>query len=65
MFKGRWQVRQESTNFGAQKFWRRVISEYTGGDFADLAEGDDAWRGPIQRFDSRKTAEAGQAIQEV
>ena len=59
MFKGRWQVRQEPRNVVAQKFWRGVISEHTGGDFEDLAEGDDAWRGPIQRFDSRKTAVAG------
>jgi predicted acetyltransferase len=52
LFPGDWQVRQESANTGAQRFWREAISQYTGGDFEDLVLDDGRWRGPAQRFHS-------------
>ncbi len=55
-FRGKWEIREEPTNFGAQGFWRRVIQEYTNGDFEDLMLDDDHWQGPVQRFDSRVNA---------
>ena len=51
-FPGDWQVRQEPSNTAAQRFWRNVITRYTGGDFHDLVLDDDRWKGPAQRFHS-------------
>ncbi|MFT5785991.1 MAG: putative acetyltransferase [Ascidiaceihabitans sp.] len=47
MFSGWWTVEQIAMNKAAQLFWRRVISEYTDGDFNDTNEDD-----PIQSFNS-------------
>lgn len=44
-FSGKWTVRQISTNYAAQAFWRAVIAEYTNGDFQET-EGE----GPMQSF---------------
>ncbi len=51
---GVWHVAQEEGNLPAQRFWRKVIGEYTRGDF------EDGWseqqpRGPKQVFRSRNT----------
>ena len=65
-FPGWWEVRQEPTNFGAQKFWRGVIYEYTNGDFEDLTLDNDHWQGPVQRFDSRRSLQsAGRVAKEA
>jgi predicted acetyltransferase len=53
-FAGPWEVRQRSANQPATEFWRRVIGRYTGGRFSDELLDDERWRGPVQRFDSRK-----------
>lgn len=37
-FRGRWWVSQEMGNAPSQQFWRRVIGEYTGGNFEDFVE---------------------------
>ncbi len=37
-FPGNWEVRQMPTNKPAQMFWRRIIADYTGGDFAESCE---------------------------
>ena len=39
LFPGRWRVQQSPRNAGAQAFWRKVIGEYTGGRFEEIAEG--------------------------
>jgi predicted acetyltransferase len=66
MLRGRWEIREEAKNFGAQSFWRRVIQEYTDGEFEDLTMDDDHWRGPVQRFDSRRnTAPANRSVKEA
>jgi predicted acetyltransferase len=52
-FQADWEVREEPLNFGAQRFWRGVIQEYTQGEFEELTLDDDEWRGPVQRFSSR------------
>ena len=54
MFPGKWRVEQMPRNLPAQAFWRKVISEYTGGRFEDLS-GDDKWNGPFQLFDGTQT----------
>jgi predicted acetyltransferase len=53
-FPARWEVRQRPENGDATVFWRRVIGAYTGGKFEDLVFDDDKWKGPVQRFDSRR-----------
>ena len=47
-FPGQWRVAQDEGNLPAQAFWRRVISQYTGGRSEEVW--DPAWRGPIQAF---------------
>lgn len=34
-FPGKWQVTQFEKNVPAQRFWRKVIAEYTGGQFQE------------------------------
>jgi predicted acetyltransferase len=48
MFKGEWKVAEIEANFPAQKFWRKVIGEYTDGKFEEVRE--NSWDGPIQVF---------------
>lgn len=55
-FPGRWEVRQRKENVRATDFWRRVIARYTGGRFDEEILDDERWRGPVQRFESRRTA---------
>jgi predicted acetyltransferase len=49
-FPGRWLVGQLPKNTGAIAFWRKVIGEYTGGDYEETSneEGDN-----LQFFDNR------------
>ena len=51
-FRGAWEVRELVRNVPAQAFWRRVIGEYTGECFTEVAWDDARWRGPVQRFES-------------
>lgn len=45
---GRWHVAQMESNTAAQRFWRRVIAEYTSGCYEEAW--DDDTGGPAQRF---------------
>lgn len=47
-FKGTWKVGQIKNNIPAQYFWRKVISEYTKGNFKEVRE--ENWNGPMQEF---------------
>jgi predicted acetyltransferase len=49
-FRGPWEVRQLQANHAATSFWRRVIDEYTRGQFNEIALDDERWRGPVQSF---------------
>ena len=51
-FAGTWHVAQDESNEPAQKFWRSVINEYTGGEFSETWS-DTQPRGPRQTFASR------------
>jgi predicted acetyltransferase len=33
--RGKWEVRQMMEHLPAQLFWRRVIAEYSGGDYGE------------------------------
>ncbi len=54
MFPGRWSVSQLANNVAAQVFWRKVISEYTGGNFEEHQQVGAPIRF-FQRFRSRRT----------
>ena len=47
---GEWEVRQDATNTPAQKFWKKVIGEYTNDNYRSIQR--KKWNGPIQRFQS-------------
>jgi predicted acetyltransferase len=49
-FHGPWEVRQRRENPAATSFWRKVIAEYTGGDFHETELSGPEWTGVVQRF---------------
>lgn len=49
MFPGAWSVSQEEGNPPAQAFWRRIISDYTDGDFHE-ARLESPETGVVQTF---------------
>ena len=54
-FKGRWEVRELIDNLPAQSFWRRIIGDYTGGDFVEVKEYFERYKREfiVQRFRAR------------
>lgn len=50
LFAGVWRVHQEAQSLQAQAFWRKVIREYTAGEFTEQSEA--GWEDPIQEFRS-------------
>jgi predicted acetyltransferase len=48
LFPGVWHVSELAENAPAQAFWRRIIHEYTGGDFSEIPNHDND--GPMQVF---------------
>jgi predicted acetyltransferase len=51
MHSGEWQVAQIEENKPAQGFWRKVVSEYTSGNYEEIRK--ESWNGPIQKFYSK------------
>lgn len=51
-FPGTWEVAEIETNLPAQRFWRKVISEYTDSNYSEIRK--DNWHGPIQVFTSQE-----------
>lgn len=47
---GEWQVGQMTANYAAQVFWRRVIGEFTMGNFVETELTSGWWRGFVQQF---------------
>jgi predicted acetyltransferase len=47
---GDWEVGQMTANLPAQVFWRRVIAERTGGNYAEHELTGGGWRGVVQCF---------------
>lgn len=50
--RGIWSVAQVETNIPAQKFWRKVISSYTGDDYEEKWS-ESAPKGPLQTFNTK------------
>jgi predicted acetyltransferase len=48
LFPGKWRVSQIKKNLPAQRFWRQVIGEYTGGRFREVP--NESADGPMQEF---------------
>lgn len=53
-FPGKWEVLESDFNALGQTFWRRVISEYTGGVYSEGILDSQVWQGPVQSFDSKE-----------
>jgi predicted acetyltransferase len=51
-FRGKWEVGQMPLNYTAQTFWRRIIDEYTKGNFVEHELHDERWDGILQCFDN-------------
>jgi len=51
-FPGAWEVRQTAANHPANRFWNRVISEYTNGAYTEKVLQEEVWHGPVQVFKS-------------
>jgi predicted acetyltransferase len=49
---GEWHVAEIPENKPAHAFWRRVIGEYTRGDYDETEQ--TPWQGPLQTFRSRR-----------
>jgi predicted acetyltransferase len=52
MFPGWWEVAEEQNNFTAQAFWKKIIQEYSQGNFIETVLNNEKWQGPIQQFQS-------------
>ncbi len=52
LFRGKWEVQEIEANIPAQRFWRKVIAEYTGGRYREAGLNNDLWKGPVQYFDN-------------
>lgn len=50
----RWEVRVMQANVPAQVFWRKVMIEYTKGEFQEIGLDNEVWTGPVFSFDNRK-----------
>jgi predicted acetyltransferase len=57
-FPGKWEVMQSEFNAPGQEFWRKVINEYTGGQFTENLFRDTEWQGPVQSFDNASRADS-------
>ena len=51
---GRWEVGQMPANHAAQAFWRKVIGNYTSGQFREHDVRTGWWQGVVQVFESSR-----------
>lgn len=49
-FPGQWEVAEAERNSLAQLFWRKIIKEYSKGQYTETIMDNQLWRGPIQKF---------------
>jgi predicted acetyltransferase len=50
---GKWEVFEYYNNLPSQAFWRKVITEYTAGNFIEVWIDHENQRGPVQLFESQ------------
>lgn len=53
-YPGPWEIRQTANNVAAQRFWRKVIDDYTHGQYKEIVLNDERWNGSIQLFKSTR-----------
>lgn len=53
-YRGKWRVAELAANTYALKFWRRVIGDYTRGEFEDTTWQGRTYHGTVQFFDNRQ-----------
>ncbi len=51
-YKGKWEIRQSSTNYLAVKFWRSIIKEFTNGNFKEIENSTEDTIEFVQLFES-------------
>jgi predicted acetyltransferase len=51
--EGSWEIRQRDDNPDATAFWRRAVSQYTGGAYQEARWETPEWTGTVQRFSTR------------
>ena len=56
-FPGHWEVSQVAQNIPAQKFWRKVIGEYTRENYREVMLDNEDWQGPVQVFNNTWAAD--------
>ena len=49
---GPWEVGQMAANTAAQRFWRRLIADYSGGHYTEHSLAAGWWQGQVQCFNS-------------
>lgn len=52
-FPGHWEVSQVFQNVTGQRFWRKVIAEYTRGNYREVGLNNEVWQGPVQTFENK------------
>lgn len=52
MFSCKWEVAVPKNHRDSQKFWRRVINDYTKGSFKKRVVYNKRWKGPVYSFNS-------------
>ena len=57
-FPGHWEVSEIPENTPAIAFWRKVIGEYSGGDYEEVFLDNERWKGPVQVFESATRSRA-------
>ena len=53
----KWEAAVIEKNTPAREFWRRVIGEFTRGNYQETLLDNDAWKGPVFSFDNRRDHE--------
>ncbi len=53
LFHGKWEIRELRDNIDGQNFWRKVINDYTKGNFKEILLDDNNWQGPVQIFENK------------
>ncbi|MDR6723617.1 putative acetyltransferase [Paenibacillus amylolyticus] len=52
-FRGAWEVRQTPQNKPANLFWKKVINDFTEGDYEEFILDNERWKGPVQVFENK------------
>lgn len=54
MYPGNWELREMEHNLYAQNYWRKIVNDYTNGNYSEEVLNNELWKGPVQMFDNSK-----------